>query len=320
MELWFVADALSERIVDRRGKVARIVATGEHERINGARFNLDATLLAVAREDGNGQLVDLRRPERSMPLPKSNRGIGWLPIAFSDDGRWLLHGQWLARLDRRIIELQKLEPVHAPGTESSFRCAAFTHDGRMLITGSGEWTQFWDLRSETPRPLNMHMNTDNVRTIAVNPDDQRVVTGSYDGSVRVFDLRDVTAPRPPLRSARHFVTSARFSADGQWLVTGSVDGRAYLWDVNADPRTIQPVPYGQSVFVSNVLLSRRGERLMAAYAQDGKHQSVIVFVRDLQELERIAARTVRRNFTLREWQQYFPAEPYQRTFAELPEN
>jgi WD40 repeat protein len=317
LEHWLASSDDSETLLDRHGNPVARIAGGKRPQLDAARFNKAGTLLAIMREDGSGAIVDVEHPRVSTPIPKSNRGLGWSPIAFSDDGRWLFAGQWLVRVDRRPMRMLQLQPPEDKKAEREFRCAAFTRDGRTLVTGSGEWTQFWELRDDRPKPTNIHVNTDNVRTIAVDPNGRRVVTGSYDGSVHVFDLRNVASPRV-LRAARHFVTWSAFAEGGRWLATGSVDGRAYLWDTDADPSTIQPVTYGQSVFVTAVLLNRSGDRLMAGYAVDGSHQSVIVFNRNLRDLERIAAQTLRRNFTQREWQQYFPAEPYRKTFSDLP--
>jgi WD40 repeat protein len=65
--------------------------------------------------------------------------------------------------------------------------------------------------------------------IAFSPDDERVVTTSWDGTARLWDTATGQPAGPPLRH-RDKVHAVAFSPDGARVATASEDGTARLWD------------------------------------------------------------------------------------------
>ena len=70
-----------------------------------------------------------------------------------------------------------------------------------------------------------------VRTVAISPDNHWVVTGSWDGTARLWDLRagDPAINSVILRGHQDRVMAAAISPDNHWAVTGSSDKTARLW-------------------------------------------------------------------------------------------
>jgi WD40 repeat protein len=90
-----------------------------------------------------------------------------------------------------------------------------------------EW-YYWQRQAHLEiKTLRGHMAA--VNSVAFSPDGQRIVTGSFDQTAKVWEAssgKEVFT----LKGHRHRVLSAGFSPDGQRIVTGSLDGTAKVWD------------------------------------------------------------------------------------------
>ena len=66
--------------------------------------------------------------------------------------------------------------------------------------------------------------------MAFSPDGQTALTGSADGTARLWDVK---TGQPPDAALKHdgSVFAVAFSPDGQTALTGSADKTARLWDV-----------------------------------------------------------------------------------------
>ncbi len=69
--------------------------------------------------------------------------------------------------------------------------------------------------------------------------------------------------------------------------------------------------------MSSVAFRRDGGDIAAGY-RIRDVGSVVLWDVDLQSWQRMAGQIANRNFTWAEWHQYFPDEPYHRTFRALP--
>jgi WD40 repeat protein len=72
--------------------------------------------------------------------------------------------------------------------------------------------------------------------IAISPNNQWLVTGSGDGTARLWDLSATDPAAAPLvlRGHEGGITTVAFSPDAQRLVTGSWDDSARLWTLHVE--------------------------------------------------------------------------------------
>jgi hypothetical protein len=80
-------------------------------------------------------------------------------------------------------------------------------------------------------------HTDWLSSVAVTPDAARIVTGSADGTARIWDAKS-GAEIIQLKGT-DVVNSVALTPDGSRIVTGSADGTARIWDAKSGAEIIQ---------------------------------------------------------------------------------
>jgi hypothetical protein len=103
-------------------------------------------------------------------------------------------------------------------------------------TASRRGWEWWWLRARSGvSSVELKLASD-VRSLQFNPAGTRIVSGSNDGTARVWDAA-TGASLAELRGHTGWVNSAAFSPDGTQIVTASDDNTARLWDaVNGTSR------------------------------------------------------------------------------------
>ncbi len=76
------------------------------------------------------------------------------------------------------------------GHTAAIRAAEWCCDSSRMFSGSDDCTaRFWDLPTESPLAV-FHGHTDHIRTVSQSPASKMLwATGSYDHSIRVWDVR-----------------------------------------------------------------------------------------------------------------------------------
>ncbi len=167
-----------------------------------------------------------------------------------------------------------------------------------------------------------------VSSVAFSPDGKtlaagyQVTLGLKGGGVVLWDL----AARKrlgdePLPVKEGGVRSVAFSPDGKTLAAGlhSVNGvgGVVLWDLAARKRLVDEPLSVKEGEVSSVAFSPDGKTIAVGYGND-QGSGVVLLDVDLESWQRPAGRIANRNFTRKEWRDYFPETPYRATFPDLP--
>ncbi|KAG2354776.1 WD40-repeat-containing domain protein, partial [Suillus spraguei] len=74
-------------------------------------------------------------------------------------------------------------------------------------------------------------------SVSFSPDGTRIVTGSLDKTVRLWDAATGEPVGEPLQGHTAWVSSVSFSPDGTRIVSGSYDSTVRLW--NCEPRAME---------------------------------------------------------------------------------
>ncbi|MDS4014332.1 MAG: hypothetical protein RKP46_08240, partial [Candidatus Accumulibacter sp.] len=101
-----------------------------------------------------------------------------------------------------------------------------------------------------------------VTSVAFSPDGRRIVSGSDDNTLRLWDAATGAAIGEPLRGHTERVASVAFSPDGRRIVSGSGDKTLRLWDAATGAAIGEPLQ-GHTEWVSSVAFSPDGRRIVS---------------------------------------------------------
>lgn len=106
--------------------------------------------------------------------------------------------------------------------------AAYSNDGKRIITGGVSGT-LWDAKSGEEL-VTLHGHSDSISTAMFSPDDQCVLTSSWDGTIRVWNASSGSQLAAG-KAHQNLVNAARFSANGNRIVSVGNDGTVRIWSL-----------------------------------------------------------------------------------------
>ncbi|KIO04629.1 hypothetical protein M404DRAFT_26080 [Pisolithus tinctorius Marx 270] len=105
-------------------------------------------------------------------------------------------------------------------------------------------------------------HNDDVSSAAFAPDGKRIVSGSWDKTLRVWDAETGVQIGSPLEGHRDDVYSVAFSPDGKRIVSGSGDKTVRVWDAEKGVQIGSPLE-GHHSWICSIAFSPDGKRIVA---------------------------------------------------------
>ncbi len=194
--------------------------------------------------------------------------------------------------------------------------ATMSANGTWLVTSTSNQLQVWNLEEadlgEEPTHTLAEVNC-NVSKVAISPNSRWLVSGGRNSEARLWDLKaeDPSKATRVLQEHDGYLTAVSFAPDSSWFVTGGYDS-AHIWSLESpdfgEPYTVHGYP-GQFIAVE----VSENQRWLVAGSSNHKMQLIALNEDDLlDDARRVAAR----DFSAREWEEFFPHEEYHPTFID----
>jgi WD40 repeat protein/predicted Ser/Thr protein kinase len=197
--------------------------------------------------------------------PQNARDHG---LAFSPDSRRLACADEEMRLklwDSATGQQQAF--ASSEGSYWTTDSLTFSRDGRLLASTNGNDIKLWTVAAGKEFRT-LHAHTAVVTCLAFSADGQRLVSGSADETVRVWDVDHTGYEILTLRGAAGEVKSVAFSPDGRQIVSAHREGAIKIWDAGplTEEARIEREAKNLVHFLSEKSLSR--EQVLTAICQD----------------------------------------------------
>ncbi len=127
---------------------------------------------------------------------------------------------------------------------------AISSDGKYILSGSANKMYLWD-QEQRKRMREFQGHTGRINSIAIN--EKQVLTGSDDGTLRLWDLETAQTIKAFSVGSGASVNSVVLSPNAKFALSGSADGTLCLWDV-AQGKMVKELK-GHSSSINSVALS-----------------------------------------------------------------
>ncbi|KAG9070354.1 hypothetical protein KI688_009691 [Linnemannia hyalina] len=139
---------------------------------------------------------------------------------------------------------------------------AYSPCGKGIASAYDKTVQLWGVNGDRSFVLEGH--TDQVTNVRFSPDGRQLVSGSGDGTIRLWDS-GTGEPGVVLRPLLGKIHSLAISPDGRWIASGHDDGNVQLWDMHSG--SPGPVLQGHTMTVTRITFSSNGQ-LIATTSND----------------------------------------------------
>ncbi|MFT4710597.1 MAG: WD40 repeat protein/tRNA A-37 threonylcarbamoyl transferase component Bud32 [Bacteroidia bacterium] len=224
------------------------------EKLTSVKFSSTGTFLAASSEDGLVYVWNLKTGDQ-LQLPLSEGIITEVAFHPTTDIMAVCSNDGLVRIIR-LKSGKALTLADRPLIDAYATDCVFLPDGRVMTACSDGLLRLLNIQDTTITLVQGH--SANVSSIAIDNLGMSLVTGSSDGTMRLWSRLSFQATTM-LAGHEEDITALGFSANGDVIATASMDATIRLWDSNT-AETMQ-VLRGHDKFVKCLAFSLDGQWL-----------------------------------------------------------
>ncbi len=162
----------------------KLCCQGHQQRSCALAFAPDGKTLATGNEDASIQLWETACGERRGTLPGHSRAV--LTLAYSPNGRLLASGDFGGAVKLWAMDEER-ERATLTASGNEIAALAFSPDSATLAMAVDCAVQLWDVNTGH-LVARLEGHAAKVKCLAFSPDGKRLATGSYDQTVRLWEV------------------------------------------------------------------------------------------------------------------------------------
>ena len=154
-------------------------------------------------------------------------------ICVSPNGKYLVGGTDDGIVFRWDLINQSKDILYQSNNNTIY-VVTYNRSGNMIAFGD----KLGNLRVLNPSTLKLIINIKaheaRILDIKFRPDNQQIATSSYDGTIKLWNLRNMNDRPIAITEHESWVLSVDYSSDGKYLVSSSQKGVIFVWPTSVD--------------------------------------------------------------------------------------